>query len=86
MKISENAKFEQVSVALMKLQNAIRECSNMFNEVDEGKLNEYICEDYPFEKDFQTMASEIMNWTQNSRIRIYQSLHPEMCKTERRTT
>lgn len=62
--------FDKVSVALMNFGIAARELAKAFDEVDEGKLNEYISDDYPFQKSYDEMYLDIDEWCRASRVRI----------------
>ncbi len=63
--------FAKVCVALQNLQEAVLQCEDVFMQVDEGKLNDYIAQDYPFDLDFESMSIKIAEWCKSSRLRIH---------------
>lgn len=62
--------FDKVSIALMNFGKAANELAKAFDEVDEGKLNEYISDGYPFQRCYEEMYLDIDEWCRASRIRI----------------
>ena len=66
----EGFAFKNISVALKKFQDAAYELDQAFSQVDEGKLNEFITEDYPFKKDYETTSWDIYEWCKGARNRI----------------
>lgn len=64
-------KEQQLLIALMNLSTAFRACEDVFNEMDEKKLNSYIAKDYPFALSFNDLASKVSEWSKQARERIH---------------
>ena len=69
--------FAKVSDALKALGEAVRNLEDAFESVDEGKLNDYIAQGYPFQRSFNELAFEVTEWVEDSRTRILNDLRKE---------
>ena len=61
---------QKLAVALTHLQNAWKECAELFNDAgtDEAELNDFIAEEYPFEKSFSDY--DVASWTETSLTKL----------------
>lgn len=53
---------QKIKAALLEFKNAWSACEDVFFDVDEGTLNDVICEGYPFELSFDEQTCSVIGW------------------------
>ena len=65
---------------LIHLQSALNKLVTAFSEVynaieRDSDFDEYICDDYPFDKSFDDVARDVMEWGVTMRNKIQKDVH-----------
>lgn len=70
----DRLKYAKIVKKLEKLTNAFYELGEAFEDVDEGELNDFICDNFPFDNDYMSIMMNVSTWASDSIYKINQAI------------